>query len=70
MEEKLIKLTARLSDGSQRKFRTNHFEIKPSRDNLRLHVKIQGHGTINCIGLKVEQKEITPNSVVVNQIES
>ena len=55
--EKLIKITARMIDGSKEKYRTTSFEVKPSRDGERLHVKLNNNSTFICKSIQVEQKQ-------------
>lgn len=67
--EKLIKIKARFSNGSIRKFRTTNFTVKPFRDAENpanvgkpsgLYIKLDDGYTFACKSIEIEQKEIQP----------
>ena len=58
MDEKLIKITARMIDGTQKKHRVTSFEVKPFRNAEGLYVKLDNNYTFACKSIQVEQKEI------------
>ena len=64
--EKLIKIQARMIDGTTKKYRTTKFSVKPFRNTEgavaknRLYVNIDNHRAFACKSIEVEQKEIEP----------
>jgi len=55
--EKLIKITARMIDGSVEKFRTTSFTVKPFRNAEGLFIVLDSGRTISCKNIEVEQKQ-------------
>ena len=64
--EKLIKITARMTDGTIEKFRTTNFEVKPFRNAEGLFVTLDSGRPITCQSIAVEQKEVVPVSAGLN----
>jgi len=56
--ENLIKIRARMTDGSEKKFRTTNFTVKPFRNVEELFLILGSGRTISCKSIKVEQKEL------------
>lgn len=68
--EKLIKIKARMIDGTIRKFRTTNFTVKSFRSNSEeanktpvIYIKLDDGYTFVCKNIEVEQKEVEPATI-------